>query len=119
MTITVFEPGQLLAGVAATAVPVPIGDPISMVRSASHAGASPMGKSGAWECSPGTWRRQVILAEFCYFLEGDAIFEPDDGEPIRISAGQAAYFPANSLGTWQILTPSRKVFVLFEEAEGR
>ena len=116
MPINVFDPGELLAAAPLTAVAMPIGEPVSMVRSASSLLSKGNGRSGAWECSPGTWRRQIVSAEFCFFLEGEAIFEPDEGEPVRISAGQGAYFPANSLGTWHILAPTRKVFVLFEEA---
>ena len=97
----------------AAPVPQPVGEPVSLVRSASHAGVS--SRHGAWECSPGTWRRQVVQAEFCHFLEGEAIFTPDTGEAIHLRAGESAYFPENSTGVWNILTHSKKVFIVFNE----
>jgi len=115
--IRVFEPQALLEGATPAPVPVPIGDLISMVRSAPITNG-PSIRYGAWECSPGVWQRQITQAEFCFFIEGEAIFRPADGaEPLRLSAGQAAFFPANSLGVWEILSRSRKVFIIFDAAE--
>jgi len=34
---------------------------------------------------------------------------------LEIGAGEAAYFLANSLGEWEILEDSRKVYLIFEE----
>jgi len=98
-------------------VPAPVGEPISQVRSMSQTSASAAGsRCGVWECTPGRWRRQVTQAEFCHFIEGDCVFEPDDGEPMAISAGDIVYFPENSTGVWNIRSTSRKVFVLFDES---
>lgn len=97
-------------------VPAPVGTPVSQVRSVSHPSPSAPGtRCGVWECTPGRWRRQITQAEFCHFVEGDCTFEPDDGEPIVIAAGDAVYFPANSTGVWDVRVTSRKIFVLFDE----
>ncbi len=114
--ISLFRPYELLAAGAIVPVPVPLGEPVSQVRSASIAGEG-ASRHGVWHCTPGVWRRQVVQAEFCYFLSGEAIFRPDDGEPLHISGGQAAYFPAESKGTWEILRDSEKIFIVFDEAE--
>jgi len=64
----------------------------------------------------GRWQRQIRQAEFCVFLEGRARFTPaDGGATLEIGAGEAAYFLANSLGEWEILEDSRKVYLIFEE----
>ena len=98
-------------------VPAPVGEPVSQVRSMSQASSSlSSSRCGVWECTPGRWRRQVTQAEFCHFLKGDCVFQPDDGEPIAIAAGDIVYFPANSTGVWEIRSTSRKVFVLFDES---
>lgn len=116
--INVFAPEALLAQAPAAApVPEPLGEPVARVRSVAAPSAAGASRHGVWECSPGVWRRQIVQAEFCHFLEGTAIFRPDGGEPVRISAGETAFFPAGSLGVWEILTPCRKVFVVFAEAQ--
>lgn len=117
MAIVKYSPEALLAALPQGApVPQPIGEPISKVGVMSfiseHCATT---RTGVWECSPGRWRRQIVQAEFCLFLEGDCTFTPDDSEPIDIKAGEAAYFPANSLGEWFIHTTARKVYIIFDE----
>ncbi len=95
-------------------VPVPIDTPVSRVRSCA---ITPEGQDavrfGLWECSEGRWVRQVEEAEFCHFLEGEAVFHPaDGGEPVHLSAGDVAWFPARSRGEWTVLSASRKIFLL-------
>lgn len=98
-------------------VPAPLSVPVSQVRSMSHPSPSALGtRCGVWECTPGRWRRQITQAEFCHFLEGDCRFEPDDGEPFTIAAGDVIYFPENSTGVWDVRETSRKIFVLFDES---
>lgn len=115
-TISLFHPNDLLALAAATPVAEPLGEPVSQVRSVSIPGVG-ASQHGVWHCTPGIWRRQVVQAEFCHFLSGEAIFRPDKGEPVHITEGAAVYFPPKSSGTWEILRDSQKIFIVFEEAE--
>jgi uncharacterized cupin superfamily protein len=97
-------------------VPVPLGEPVSQVRTHSYsAEGNARTRSGVWECTPGRWRRQVTQAEFCYFLEGEGTFTPDEGRPLEVRPGDAIYFPSNSTGVWEIRQTSRKVFIVFDE----
>lgn len=103
---------------AATPVAAPMGNPVSQTRTRSIVSeTSPTNRCGAWECSPGRWRRQILQAEFCHFLEGDAVFTPDMGDPIRLRAGDSAYFPKGTSGIWEVIEHSRKVFIIFDEGE--
>jgi len=113
-----FAPAELFAAMPPGApAPVPIGEPVSQIAVKSFVSeTAATTRAGVWECSPGRWRRQVLAAEFCIFLEGECVFEPDAGEPIRIRPGEAVYFPANTGGVWTIETPARKAYVIFEEA---
>jgi uncharacterized protein len=115
-TISLFRPNALLAPATAKPVPEPLGEPVSQVRSVSIPGAG-SSQHGVWSCTPGIWRRQVVQAEFCHFLSGEAIFRPDKGDPVHINEGDAVYFPPESRGTWEILRDSQKVFIVFEETE--
>ncbi len=99
-----------------TPVPAPLGEPVSRTRVRSWSSETTAStRTGVWTCSPGRWVRQIASAEFCHFLDGECIFKPDVGEPIRIVAGDCLYFPANSRGVWDVITPCTKVFVVFSE----
>lgn len=91
----------------------PLGTPIAHLRGRAafedKAGAPDV---GIWECSPGRWRRQVKSAEFCHFIAGHCTFIADDGQRLEIKAGDALYFPANSLGIWEVHETVRKTYVI-------
>ena len=41
-------------------------------------------------------------SETCYFLEGDVVVTPDDGEPVSMGKGDLVTFPAGMSCTWDI-----------------
>jgi hypothetical protein len=89
----------------------PFGELVAKLRGmAGNASGEP--DYGIWECSPGRWRRQVREAEFTYFLAGRCSFIADDGQVIEIEAGDAAYWPAESMGIWDVKATIRKVYIL-------
>ncbi len=69
---------------------------------------------GIWECSPGHYRRQVRSAETMVMLSGEAVFTPDGGAPVLLKAGDVYFFPADTNGVWEIQTPLRKVYTMFQ-----
>lgn len=90
------------------------GEPVPRIRSlAHHEGPD----AGVWECSPGTWRRAVVSAEFCHIVSGRGRFYADGGESLELEAGDAVVFPPNTNGTWEILTTLRKTYVLLPGGE--
>ena len=97
----------------------PLGPVIAKLRGQSLTGEGVTGdgepETGIWECSPGKWRRQVKKAEFTYFLAGRCTFIADDGQTIEISAGDALYWPANSMGVWDVHQTVRKAFILLPD----
>lgn len=46
--------------------------------------------------------------ETCYFLAGAVTVTPVQGEPVTITAGDLAVFPAGLSCTWRITQPVRK-----------
>ncbi|RMD71838.1 MAG: DUF861 domain-containing protein [Gammaproteobacteria bacterium] len=50
--------------------------------------------------------------ETCYILEGEAVVEPEEGEPVRIRAGDLVTFMEGLTCTWRILSPIRKHYRL-------
>jgi uncharacterized cupin superfamily protein len=47
-------------------------------------------------------------SETCYFLEGEVIVTPEQGEPVTIGKGNLVTFSAGLSCTWKILQPVRK-----------
>ncbi|WP_028694767.1 cupin domain-containing protein [Pseudomonas cremoricolorata] len=87
----------------AVAVAQPLGDQVAQTRLAlDEVVDDPRFALGVWECTPGTWRRQVVQAEYSYFISGKGVFTPDEGEAISFQAGDALYFAPNTTGVWQI-----------------
>jgi uncharacterized cupin superfamily protein len=46
--------------------------------------------------------------ETCYFLEGDVVVTPDDGEPVQVGKGDLVTFPAGMSCTWNIKKDVKK-----------
>ncbi len=46
--------------------------------------------------------------ETCYFLEGEVIVTPDDGEPVHIGKGDLVTLPKGMSCTWKINIAIRK-----------
>lgn len=88
---------------APTPVAQPLGERVSLTRVAiDEVVEAPRFSLGIWECTPGSWKRQVLQAEYSYFLSGKGSFTPDQGETIHFQAGDAVYFAPNTTGTWDI-----------------
>lgn len=47
-------------------------------------------------------------AETCYFLEGDVIVTPENGEPVSMGKGDLVTFPAGMSCSWNIRVSVRK-----------
>ncbi|MDY0885861.1 cupin domain-containing protein [Dongia soli] len=97
------------------AVGKPIGDVVSKLRGVTATdtkGGEP--DVGIWECTPGKWHRQITKAEFAHFLSGRCTFTAESGQHIEIKAGDSLYFPANSMGVWEIQETVRKVYIIID-----
>ncbi|MEB3179172.1 MAG: cupin domain-containing protein [Nostocaceae cyanobacterium] len=46
--------------------------------------------------------------ETCYFLTGDVIVTPDDGQPVQMGKGDLVTFPAGMSCTWEIKSAVKK-----------
>jgi len=67
--------------------------------------------AGVWECTPGTFRRDVSKVEVMHFLAGKCTFTPNGEKTISIHAGDTLFMPPNTQGTWVVEETVRKVFV--------
>jgi uncharacterized protein len=70
-------------------------------------------ETGTWESTPGQFRRAVMDAEFSHFIAGRATFLADDGQKVEFAAGDAAFFPPFTHGTWIVHETLRKTYVVW------
>lgn len=70
---------------------------------------------GTWEAAPGRFRRAVVDAEFSHFIAGHATFDGDDGRRYEFRAGDAAWFPPATKGTWTVHQALRKTYVVWRD----
>ncbi|MEG6606080.1 cupin domain-containing protein, partial [Pseudomonas aeruginosa] len=63
---------------AASPVAVSLGEPVALSRAYAVVRTDQV-ETGMWECTPGRWRRQMVVLDFCHFLNGRCTFTPDGG----------------------------------------
>lgn len=80
--------------------------------------ASPCGQfsAGVWEGAVGRWQVDYSEHEYCEILQGVAVLRDRDGNARTVRAGDRFVIPAGFSGTWEVLEPCRKVYVIFEPA---
>jgi uncharacterized cupin superfamily protein len=61
-----------------------------------------------WTAEVSTFPWTYDEPETCYFLEGDVVVTPVDGEPVRVGKGQLVTFPAGMSCTWDVRVPVKK-----------
>ena len=74
-------------------------------------------RTGLWECQPGKFARQLANAEVMHILTGDCTFTPEGGTPLAIKAGDTLFFPANTVGQWDVKETIRKVYVVLAQVQ--
>jgi len=93
--------------------PKTIGEPRCHLKGFQMIESKDGSEGGIWECTPGKFTREIMQAEFTMFLEGNAVFHPENGDPIEIKAGDVLFFPENSKGTWEIIETVRKAYFCY------
>ena len=50
-------------------------------------------------------------SETCYFLEGEVVVSPEEGEPVEVGKGDLVTFPKGMSCTWKIKKNVKKHFI--------
>lgn len=95
-------------------VELPLSETVSRLRGVVINENEDGSEAGIWECTPGTWTRQVMDAELSTFVRGHAKFHHESGETFDIRAGDTVYFDHNSRGTWEVIETARKTYLTFK-----
>jgi uncharacterized cupin superfamily protein len=70
--------------------------------------------SGQWAASPGKWRISYAEWEHVVMIFGRCVIEGDDGSRIEAGPGDAFVIEPGFNGSWEVLEPMRKHWVIEE-----
>ena len=70
--------------------------------------------TGIWRSEVGKWRISYTEEEYCHILEGISTITRDGGEATTVSAGARFVIPRGFVGTWEVVEPTRKIYVIYE-----
>ena len=70
--------------------------------------------AGIWHSERGRWNILYTEQEYCRMLEGVSVLTDETGVEITVRAGDEFVIPAGFRGTWEVLEPTRKHFVIHD-----
>ncbi|UUW70917.1 cupin domain-containing protein [Pseudomonas oryzihabitans] len=73
---------------------------------------------GHWHSEVGKWRVSYTEEEYCQILEGVSLVTDDQGHPTRLEPGSSFVVPRGFQGTWEVVEPTLKRFVVYEAKGG-
>ncbi|OYX89077.1 MAG: hypothetical protein B7X99_00940 [Rhizobiales bacterium 17-65-6] len=68
--------------------------------------------AGEWEAGVGTWRVSYEEWEYCLVTAGRCIVTGDDGTRIEAGPGDSFVLEPGFTGTWEVVEPMRKHWVI-------
>ena len=71
--------------------------------------------TGIWTSDIGKWKISYTEDEYCEILNGKSIITDQDGNEKTVSTGDRFVIPAGFKGTWEVIKPCKKVYVIFEK----
>ncbi len=72
--------------------------------------------AGIWESTPGRWRVRYTENEFCHLTRGRIRIADSGGRQWTFQAGDTFVIPAGFAGTWEVIEPTAKLYVIYEPA---
>ena len=70
--------------------------------------------AGEWEATLGKWRIAYTEWEYVEVISGTCVLEGDDGSRIEAGPGVKFVIEPGFTGTWEVLAPMRKSWVIRE-----
>jgi uncharacterized cupin superfamily protein len=70
--------------------------------------------AGEWSADVGSWKVSYTEYEYFRLLEGRSILRDASGAELLLEPGDEICVPAGFEGEWEVLEPTRKVFVIYE-----
>lgn len=70
--------------------------------------------AGIWRSEVGKWRISYTEEEYCQILQGTSIIADTAGNAMTVSAGDSVVVPRGFVGTWEVVEPTQKIYVIYE-----
>lgn len=70
--------------------------------------------AGVWASEAGKWKIAYTEEEYCHILEGVSVITDEAGTAVTVRAGDEFVIPRGFTGTWEVVAPTRKRFVIHE-----
>jgi uncharacterized cupin superfamily protein len=83
----------------------------------TYSGAGGKFLAGIWQSEVGKWRIRYTEEEYCHLLQGVSVITDAQGRAVTVSAGDRFVIPRGFVGTWEVVEPTRKIYVLYEGGE--
>ncbi len=88
------------------------GEPVQ--EAVTHFAADDRFFAGEWGAGVGCWRVSYTENEYFRILEGRSVLRDRQGNELQLGPGDQVCIPAGFEGEWEVLEPTRKVFVIYE-----
>jgi hypothetical protein len=69
---------------------------------------------GTWASEVGKWSIDYTEEEYFQVLEGRSVITDEEGRSVTVGAGESMVVPRGFRGTWEVVEPTRKTFVIYE-----
>jgi uncharacterized cupin superfamily protein len=79
-----------------------------------HASEDQRFSAGLWRSEVGKWSIRYTEDEYCHIVEGCSIITSADGQALSVRAGDEFVIPRGFVGTWEVVEPTLKRFVIHE-----
>jgi uncharacterized cupin superfamily protein len=73
--------------------------------------------TGIWQSDVGKWRIRYTEEEYCHVLQGVSVITDSQGNAVTVSAGDRFLIPRGFVGTWEVVEPTRKIYVIYEAGD--
>jgi uncharacterized protein len=70
--------------------------------------------AGAWQSEVGKWRVSYTEEEYCQILEGVSVITDSAGNAVTVRRGDRFVIPRGFVGTWEVIEPTKKLYVIYE-----
>ncbi|HEX8957728.1 MAG TPA: cupin domain-containing protein [Burkholderiaceae bacterium] len=70
--------------------------------------------AGIWASEIGKWHVNYTEEEYCRILEGESVITDIEGKAMTVKVGDEFVIPAGFVGTWEVVLPTRKTYVIYE-----
>jgi uncharacterized cupin superfamily protein len=70
--------------------------------------------AGIWASEIGKWHVKYTEEEYCRILQGESVITDASGRAMTVRTGDEFVIPAGFVGTWEVVVPTRKTYVIYE-----